>query len=307
MDRKKWPAINLSLRAGQLAADTEFFFSEQSPLFLQSDWPTIAAANMPSGGPAYPFATPGVRLKFEPTKEISILAALFNGDAAGAGSGDEQVRNKHGLNFRMNDRPLAMLEAQFRKPPTEDSDALGAIYKIGVWNHFGNFADQRFSANGAMLANPANTAGAAIRRGEYGVYGVIDQQVFRSKDGKPEDGIWLFGRISASPNDRSLISFFLDGGLVFAGLIDARPNDKFGVSAIYSRYSNSARGFDRDSVYLYSGTGPIRDFETNVEFSYAAQIVPGWTIQPLMTLIFHPSGDKSRNATVIGARSFLRF
>jgi porin len=48
-----------NLRFGQLAADVEFFFSEISEgRFLQSDWPTITAADLPSGGPAYPLSTP---------------------------------------------------------------------------------------------------------------------------------------------------------------------------------------------------------------------------------------------------------
>ena len=40
----------VSLKAGQIAVDTEFFFSETSWMFLQSDWPTIGALNLPSGG-----------------------------------------------------------------------------------------------------------------------------------------------------------------------------------------------------------------------------------------------------------------
>src|ERR1035437_9459119 len=43
-----------SFRVGQLAADSEFFFSDLSNMFMQTDWPTIAAVNLPSGGPAYP-------------------------------------------------------------------------------------------------------------------------------------------------------------------------------------------------------------------------------------------------------------
>ena len=43
-----------SLKAGQLAADSEFFFSRLSAMFLQSDWPTIGAANVakPTGDPS---------------------------------------------------------------------------------------------------------------------------------------------------------------------------------------------------------------------------------------------------------------
>ena len=50
-----------SIRFGQLTADAEFFVSDYSKMFISSDWPTITGANLPSGGPAYPLATPGVR------------------------------------------------------------------------------------------------------------------------------------------------------------------------------------------------------------------------------------------------------
>ena len=65
------PTTQASLRVGQLAADTEFFYSELSTMFLQSDWPTIAAVNLPSGGAAYPLSTPGVRFKVNPVKDLS--------------------------------------------------------------------------------------------------------------------------------------------------------------------------------------------------------------------------------------------
>ena len=75
-----------SVRFGQLAADTEFFIAAVEHLYLQSDWPTITASNMPSGGPAYPLSTPGVRLRVDPTRDVSLLLAVFNGDPAGPGT-----------------------------------------------------------------------------------------------------------------------------------------------------------------------------------------------------------------------------
>ena len=66
-----------SLRAGQLAADVEFFYADAALMFLQTDWPTIIAADLPSGGPAYPLSTPGARVKVDPNEHISVLAAVF--------------------------------------------------------------------------------------------------------------------------------------------------------------------------------------------------------------------------------------
>ena len=40
--------------------------------------PTITAANLPSGGPAYRLAALGARLKVDATPNLSVLAAVFN-------------------------------------------------------------------------------------------------------------------------------------------------------------------------------------------------------------------------------------
>ena len=52
-----------NLRAGELAADTQFLYADLALMFLQTDWPTIIAAALPSGGPAYPLSMLGVRVK----------------------------------------------------------------------------------------------------------------------------------------------------------------------------------------------------------------------------------------------------
>ena len=67
------------------------------------------------------------------------------------------------------------------------------------------------------------------------------------------------------------------------------------------------RDFDRDTVAFTGVPGPIRDYEANLEISYQAQIVPGLWVQPLVTRVWHPNGDKSRNAVVTGVRSLWRF
>ena len=151
---QKFAGGKASIRLGQLAADTEFFFSGLSGMFLQSDWPTITAANLPSGGPAYPLSTPGVRLKVEPVRDVSLLLAVFNGDPAGAGEGDEQERNKHGLNFRTHDPAFVIGEAQLRRNHGEKDAGLATTFKLGGWYHFGRFDDQLVATGGTLLRRP---------------------------------------------------------------------------------------------------------------------------------------------------------
>jgi porin len=297
-----------SLRVGQLAADSEFFFSNLSDMFLQSDWPTIAAVNLPSGGAAYPLSTPGVRFKVDPIPDVaSLLFAVLNGDPAGPGQGDEQLRNRYGLNFRVRDPAFLIGEAQFRRNGGKDDTGLATTVKLGAWGQLGQFNDMRFATDGSLLADPSGSGVARRHRGDNGVYAIIDQQLYRPTGGDALSGISVFTRMSISPSDRNLVDAYLDGGVVFAGLIPQRPRDKFGASFIYARFSDAVRAFDRDTIAFTGVPGPIRDYEANIELTYMAQIVPGWTMQPNLQFILHPNGDASRNATVVGARSIWRY
>jgi porin len=305
---QKFASDMASLRIGQLTADSEFFYSETSLLFLQSDWPTIAAVNLPSGGAAYPLSTPGVRLKFDPTKDVSLLFAVLNGDPAGPPPpNDEQVRNCCGLNFRMRDPPFIIGEIQAKANQGKEDSGLARTLKVGFWRHTGRFDDQRLGYNGFLLADPLSSGIPLTHRGNSGLYAIIDQQIYRPQGGDAKSGITAFSRVSVSPTDRNVVNAYIDGGVVFAGFIPSRPDDKFGAGFIYARFSNSVRDFDRDTIAFTGMPGVVRDFEANLELTYQAQIVPGWWVQPVVTRVWHPNGDASRNALVAGARSLWRY
>ncbi|MBV9558317.1 MAG: carbohydrate porin [Pseudolabrys sp.] len=304
---QKFANDKAAIRAGQLAVDNEFFFTDSSLMFLQSDWPTITAQNLPSGGPAYPLTTPGARLKLEPIKDMSFLFAIFNGDPAGPGPGDPDTRNRYGLNFRIHDSPLLISEAQFRTNQAKEDEGLARTIKLGVWDHTGNFADQRFSSDGNFLASPVSNGIPLQHRGDWGVYGAIDQQLYRLPGGGKDKGVSVFAMASYSPPDRNQIDKYLTGGIVFAGLLPQRPNDRFGASFIYARFSDALRAFDQDTIAFSGIPGVVRDYEANLELTYQAQIIPGWTVSPTFQYIWHPSGQAGRNATVTGIRTIARF
>ena len=217
---QKFAGDKASLKVGQIAVDTEFFYSDASQLFLQSDWPTIAAVNLPSGGAAYPLATPGVRLRVDPVKDVTLQLEVLNGDPSGAGFAPvEQVLNRYGLNFRVNDPPFVIGEVQFRRNSDKKDQGLATTLKLGGWGHVGEFNDQRIAVGGSLLADPLGSGMAIQHRGNNGFYAVIDQQIYRPKGGDAQSGITVFSRMSISPSDRNLIDRYIDGGIVFAGLI----------------------------------------------------------------------------------------
>ena len=115
---------------------------------------------------------------------------------------------------------------------------------------------------------------------------------------------------SVSPSDRNLVDIYASGGIVFAGMVPGRPDDKFGASFIYARFSDGVRGFDKDQIAFTGLPLAVRDYELNLELTYVAQIIPGWTIQPDFQYIWHPTaGDQpsARHAAVVGVRSIWRY
>jgi porin len=70
-----------SIRVGQIAIDDEFYISQYSAGFVNSTFgcPDILSTDLPSGGPCYPFAVPGARLRAAPTSDLILTGAVFTG------------------------------------------------------------------------------------------------------------------------------------------------------------------------------------------------------------------------------------
>ena len=284
-----------AVRIGQLAADNQFFVSEfGNSLYINSTfaWPTIFHADLPGGGgPNYPLATPGVRLKVTPDNHVTLLAGLYNGDPAGSGfTGTEEVKDPAGINFRLKDPPLLMVEAQYAYNQDKTAGGLAGTIRLGGWYHFGPFDDEHFSFDGQSLAIPDSDGLAKTHSGNFDLYGVIDQMLWHLPDADPKKGVGAFSRVAVSPSDRNLISLYAEAGINFMGLWQQRPDDSFGVATSFSQLSPVAAALDRDRDLFLGTVTPVRDYELVTEFTYKAQIVPGWTIQPDFQYIFHPGG-----------------
>jgi porin len=342
VEQKIGSAINL--RVGQFTAAQEFLVSDNAVVFVNSTfgWPLLPAQDLPSGGPAYPEATPGARLTWTPTDQLTVRAAIFNGDPAGPGPGNPVQRDPYGTAFRVRDPPLIIAELAYaynqaksspRENPhqegggtrssrpsnieaSQDRTALPGTLKLGGWLHTGRFADQRFDSVGGLLAL---TGGAPLQHsGDFGVYGIIDQMLWRATGNNGPGELNAFLRAVVTPSDRNLIDGYVDAGLTYKGLFESRPNDTAGLGLAYGRISPRAAQFDRDVVTITGAAMPIRDFEAIMELTYQMQLAENWSVQPNLQYIFHPGGHVPdprnsagniaiRDALVIGVRQILKF
>ena len=275
-----------SVRIGQMAAENEFLFSQYGRMFTNG-WLASSVGNLPGGGPIYPLSTPGIRVKYDDGETWAVLAGLFNGNPAGQGTMDRQRLNRHGLNFRVGDPPLAIVEVQHRHGSSVN--APGTV-KLGAWHHFGRFQELHTGRT---------------RTGNFAVYGVVEQQLRQFDQGAVLAG---FGRVSASPGRLNLVDLFVDAGISLAGFLPGRSDDVLGLAISRGRVSSAARlGAELNGDPLF------RAREVAVELTYSAQLAPVWTLQPHVKHIFHGGGvldGKGRiakDSTQLGIRTALSF
>jgi porin len=301
----------LNLRIGQFAADEEFLTSDAAGVFLNSTfgWPGILAGDLPNGGPAYPFSTPGIRARFAPTDAVAIQAAVFSGNPLGTNG------NPGGIHFPV-DGVFAILEASYSTMPGKGDPSLGGNYKLGGWYNSLHFADLHVDNTGQSLASPASTGVPAEHTGNYGLYASADHQLFRVP-GTEDGGLSGFVRFAASPQqNRNSIYVYTDTGLTWKGTFPGRDDDIVGIAFAWANVSHALRSLDMDTNFFSGISGPIRSAEMVLELTYQAPITPWFSLQPDFQYVIHPGGNAPqpddptqalKNAVVFGLRSTIKF
>jgi porin len=309
-----------SLRVGQIALDDEFYISQYSANFISSTFgcPDILSTDLPGGGPCYPFAVPGVRLRAAPTAALTLSTAVFNGNPAPPGPGDPQVRNASGTNFLIGEGGVfAISELAYALDVQPDLPGPLSDVKLGGWYHSADFPDLRRDSLGRSFADPTSNGIPAAHRGNFGLYWIIDKMLWQPS-GATTRGLAGFLRVGGAPGDRNLFSLEVDGGMTYKGLLPNRELDLIGVAASYGRIGSAARGLAGDAVMFTGIEQPARDYEAVLEVTYQVQIAPWWVLQPDLQMIFHPGGHIAApfpaptgqpipNALVLGLRSAITF
>ncbi len=303
------PASAVTVRVGKFTAAQEFMQSKTANLFVNSTfgWPDSFATDLPSGGPSYPLAAPGVRLAVQPDDRTTVRAAVFAGDPAGPGGGDPQQREKHGFNtFSLSGRPFMVGEVS----RTSGGKTPALTVTLGGWAHLDRFA---------ALRDPAVTPGPVApplgREPDYAVYGVADGRLWRSSTDSRRV-VRGFLRLSYSPPDRNVIDLYADAGVTLSAPFAGRDGDKLGLGVAVARISPQLRSAAR--ALLQSGTPATVPpaFEGVAELSYQATVVGPLKLQPNVQYVIHPAsgalaiqtpGGRVPNALVLGLRSSVSF
>ena len=314
------------IKIGQQSVDQEFLVSQFAYFFMNAatGWPVLTSENLYGGGPAYPLSSLGVRLRGHPSDAITVLAGVFDDNPPGGPfSNDAQVRGPEaaGARFNLGTGALFIAELQYAaNQPPADAKApqpvgLPGTYKIGAYYDTGSFPDQRFDDTGVSLASPSSTGIPRMHHGNFGMYMMVDQTVWRP-DPKGPRALGAFLRVMGAPPDMNLVSLSANAGLNLKAPLPGRDADIFGIGYGVARISDRAIALDADTVLFTGADLPIRSAEHYIEISYQAQLTGWWHLQPDFQYFINPGGglpnpnapgQRTRNAAVLGLRSTIAF
>jgi porin len=327
-DQKLLPEDRLDIRIGQQSLDQEWMVSTNALAFVNTmfGWPMLPSADMPGGGPAYPLSAPGVRVRYRPVNAIAIQLGAFSSSPfnisnarAQALGADPQQLNPSGTSFPFfHHGALLLAELQYSAPALggmvspDATQPLARTYRLGVWYDSEQFADVRFGGDGLPLADPASNGSQRLHRGNLGIYGVVDQMIWRSSR-DPNRTLSLFGRAMGTPfANRNLIDFSANLGLLLKDPFPYRTDDSLGLGMGFAHVSRDQAAADAD-IATYSGAfNPARTSETYIEATYQRQVTPWLQIQPDLQYVFNPGGgvanpnfDDARvgNELILGVRA----
>jgi porin len=282
----------ITVKVGNMAVDNEFFQSTSAALFINGTFGafTLIANDVPDA-PVYPLASPGVRVQVLPDPRFYVMAGVYGLD----NNSLPNVNNKNGtlFSFDRHSGVLVMTEAGYLLNQQPNDKGLPGSYRLGSWLDTGNattFASQAAAANGT---GQLQGAGA-----NFGIYGVVDQQIY-SHD---TEAISIFTRVGGAPSNTNFVDYYVDGGFNFTGFMPGRPLDLGGLAIARSHVSN-----DFSNAQEAEGGLPSTA-ETVVEATYKVQLAPWWNVQPDFQYIVTPSGVQgSHNAVVLGLRTSVAF
>lgn len=310
-----------NLKIGAQAIDQEFMVSPSAGFFLNSamGWGALPAINLPGGGPAYPFASLGVRGEAKISDAVTVLAGVYTGSPL---SSDAEPTNPRGVSFSLNTGVLAIAELQYTLNggvDAEKPDPHGpppGTYKIGAWYDSEAFDDLRYDRLGAPIASPLSDGLAATHTGNYSIYALADQMVWRTTDGVRNVSAFVRPMFTTL-QDRNLVSFSINGGFAVHQPIAGRESDVFGLGFGVVQVSGGAANFGRDLRFFQPDVfTPLQGAETFLEATYQWQVLKSVQIQPDIQYIINPGAgianpnapwQKVKNELVLGIRTNITF
>ena len=309
----------LVLRVGQFAQQDFYGVQEYGATYLLEPL-GYAYGNLFSSVNATfdPASKPGVEIQLHPYGGFYAKAMFQNGQSNPYGNQDQ-----HGFGFDTGGPGVLASEIGYRqddpsqwpvytpataskegkdgKATASNSDyrpgyrwlwegTLPEVYKLGLYNNFGNFVDLR---NGHR------------QHQNYLIYASVNQAIFREDHYGPGffRGLDAFIGGDYSTSNVNSLPWQITAGLRYTGLLPTRDKDILSFGVVNSHRSGA---LDNPLDPLFNGSNS-KD-ETALELNYAAQVTGWLLVQPTFQYYFNPGGTNGReDAILLGVRTKVVF
>ncbi len=286
-----------NIRFGRLATGDEFLSSPLYWLFVQNgiDGNPVGIFKNAPGMSAYPRATWAIRALVQTVPEkFYVMGGVYNGDPA---LGEN---SKHGVDFSMRGPLFAIGEFGYRSNQNNKSSELPGNYKVGIF--YDNSLYHNFLFDEAGRINPLTGFTPKNTRGNTGYYLLMDQMFYRENKPEKQGATAFFSFVYVPDQSISTMPIFINGGVIYQGLLPRRLDDIAGLAVIYGSFSKDLRR----SQMLQNQNGAlvgVQYYETVIEAMYLIQATGWLKIQPDLQYIIKPGGTGTiPNALVLGAQ-----
>ena len=255
------------------------------------------------------------------TDSVTVLGGVFNGSPIPRNSPNTPTSNPHGVSFPLDTGMFAIAELQYALGSNASGKAandgpLPGNYKLGAWYDSYKFDDQQTDNEGIPLASPLSNGIPAAHHGNFSLYGVADQMIWRSKDDANRT-LNVFVRPMFTPyQDRNLVSASINAGwlctLRSRGATTTLSASKWGPPG-----PAAAPPVSTDKCNS-SNPRSIRPFgqRDRSRGDLPGSVLPSWQLQPDVQYFINPGlgianpnepTQRIKNEFVVGLRTNITF
>jgi porin len=255
--RQRWGDDRFVFKAGQLAADTDFFVGGNADALLNGTFGFLGIGRTREIAPFYPLAAPGAYFRARTADgRWELHAGVYTADP-----GEDESSN-FGFGWSFDDGAFFLGELRTRRSP------------------FGRPGSYAVGATGTT-ADLEDFDGTGTANGGYGLYALIDQLLVEQTPTRP--GLGVFARGYGVPQeDRNLVHWYVDFGLKVKRPFPGRDEDVLSLGFAYLAFSD-----DYVDSLRASGDNVSRR-ESVLELNYRFQVTGWLTLQPDLQFFFDP-------------------
>lgn len=206
------------------------------------------------------------------------------------------LENHNGFKLSTSGSKGVVLPVELVWTPRVGQRALPGSYRVGYYYSSASANDVYEDVEGqpqALTGRPFKKRGS-----KHGWWFGAQQQV-TAHDGDATRGLSVFVNATWHDQATSRIDNYQSIGVVYTGLLDARPKDDIGlaVSRIHinddvARYEKELNGASGIGDYDDPGFVPVQHTENNVELNYGLHVANWLTVRPNIQFVRQPGGVK---------------